>query len=164
MIAPLAFPEWRPIEHSVFAPRAIPLAGPWWTSLFGPVIDRPMLEIHHRIMFAPDAPSEAWKRHYPWDMILDPAASIANGEDFLAANPSRPDSHVDLAAIRIPVQILSGSADLIIEEGRQAVPLAARLANATHHRLPGVGHMLHHSRGDAVVEAVRRAVAQVESR
>ncbi|HEX8415541.1 MAG TPA: alpha/beta fold hydrolase, partial [Sphingomicrobium sp.] len=69
LVAPLAFPEYRPLEHSMFAPRALPVAGPLWATM-APAFDRPMLEAHHRIMFSPDEPPQIWKANYPWGQIL----------------------------------------------------------------------------------------------
>ena len=160
LVAPLAFPEFRPLEHTLFAPRALPFLGPFWANI-GPAFDRPMLEAHHRIMFSPDKPPDTWKANYPWDHILDPAAVVANAEDFAAVHPWRLDSYVDLDAVRTPVQVLTGTADLIIEDLRQGRVLADRLPNAAVTRLEGVGHMLHHSRPDALVGAVWAALERV---
>jgi pimeloyl-ACP methyl ester carboxylesterase len=154
LIAPLAFPEFRPFEHALFAPRALPFAGPLLANM-APAFDRPMLEAHHRIMFSPDQPPKTWKANYPWDQILAPASIVANGEDFSAVHPWRLDSYVRIDRVRAPVEVLSGTADLIIEDLRQGRSLADRLPKATVTRLEGVGHMLHHSRPDALIDAVR---------
>lgn len=119
-----------------------------------------MLEAHHRIMFSPDRPPDTWKANYPWDQILDPAAIIANAEDFSAVHPWRADSYIDLDAVRTPVQVLTGTADLIIEDLRQGQVLAD-LSDAAVMRLEGCGHMLHHSRRDALLSAVRAALERV---
>jgi pimeloyl-ACP methyl ester carboxylesterase len=157
LVAPLAFPEFRPLEHTLFAPRALPIVGPFWADIGRP-LDRLMLEAHHRIMFSPDSPPDTWKANYPWDQILASAAIIANGEDFSAVHPCRLDSFVDLDRVRTPVHVLSGTADLIIEDLRQARVLAGRLPGAAVTRLDGVGHMLHHSRPGALVSAVREVL------
>ncbi len=156
-VAPLAFPEFRPFEHTLFAPRALPLLGPFWANI-GQAFDRPMLEAHHQIMFSPEKPPDTWKANYPWDQILASAALIANGEDFSAVHPWRLDSYVDLDSVRTPVHVLSGTADLIIEDLRQGRVLAERLPDAAVTRLDGVGHMLHHSRREALVSAVREVL------
>ncbi len=158
LIGPIAFPELRPLEHSMFAPRATPFVGPVWARIMAGSLDRPMLEIMHRLMFAPDKPQESWKQTYPWERILDPDATVANGEDFVAIHPLAPDARLDIESIQTPAHVLSGMADLIVEDLRQAVPLAKTLPNARHSRFEGVGHMLHHSRPDAVLNAVREGL------
>lgn len=162
LIAPLAFPEFRPLEHTLFAPRALPVLGPLWAEI-GRAFDRPLLEAHHRIMFSPDKPPDTWKANYPWDQILAPDGVIANGEDFSTVHPWRLDSYVDIASLRTPAQVLSGTADLIIEDLRQGRVLAERLSGAAVTRLVGVGHMLHHSRPDALVRAVREVLDRARS-
>jgi pimeloyl-ACP methyl ester carboxylesterase len=160
LVAPLAFPEFRPLEHTLFAPRALPIVGPFWANI-GQDLDRPMLEAHHRIMFSPDEPPDIWKANYPWDQILAPPTIIANGEDFAAVHPWRLDSYIDLASVRTPVHVLTGAADLVIEDLHQGQLVAARLPDAAATRLEGVGHMPHHSRPDAVVSAVRAVLERV---
>jgi pimeloyl-ACP methyl ester carboxylesterase len=118
-----------------------------------PLFDRPFLEIVHRLMFAPGAPPPAWRGSYPFDRILAPAGTIANGEDLLALHPLLSDPQ-DWSDIDVPVTILSGAGDLVIDDQRQALPLAAMLPRACHRRLLGGGHMLHHSHPKAVIEAV----------
>ncbi len=160
LVAPLAFPEFRPLEHTLFAPRALPIVGPFRAEI-GRALDRLMLEAHHRIMFSPDKPPDTWKANYPWDQIVSSAAIIANGEDFCAVHPWRLDSYVDLDSVRTPVHVLSGAADLIIEDLRHGRILAERLPDAAVTRLDGVGHMLHHTRPDALVSAVREVLDRV---
>ncbi len=93
-----------------------------------------------------------------WERILDPDATVANGEDFAAIHPLAPDARLYIESIQTPAHVLSGMADLIVEDLRQAVPLAKTLPNARHSRFEGVGHMLHHSRPDAVLNAVREGL------
>ncbi len=144
----------------MFAPRAAPIVGPLWARIMAGTFDRAMLEIMHRVMFAPDKPPENWKRTYPWERILDPDAAVANGEDFAAIHPLAPHARINIESIQTPAHVLSGMADLIVEDLRQAVPLARTLPNARHSRIEGVGHMLHHSRPDAVLNAVREALGR----
>ena len=73
-------------------------------------------------------------------------------------HPLSPEGAIDLAAIRTPARIISGTADQVVRESLQAAPLAAALPNATHERVEGAGHMLHRSHADLVVAAVREVV------
>ena len=161
LVAPLAFPEFRPLEHTLFAPRALPVLGPLWAEM-GQAFDRVILEAHHRIMFWPDQPPDSWKANYPWDRILASTGMTANGEDFSGVHPLRLDSFVDLHAVRTPAHVLSGRADLILDDLRHGLVLAERLPDAAVTRFEGVGHMLHHSRPDALVDAVRGVLERVK--
>jgi pimeloyl-ACP methyl ester carboxylesterase len=159
LVAPAAFPEIRPWEHAMLAPRAVPVAGPALAQIMAWAFDRPMLEMIHRLMFAPQSPGERWMRNYPWDSILDPMQSVAEGEEFVDLHPLGPSDPIDLGNITAPTHILAGTGDLILEDRRQAAPLSRILPNARLTLLEGVGHMLHHSAPDVVLAAVEQSLA-----
>lgn len=158
LIAPAAFPELRPLEHSMLAPRAYPLAGPAWARLMGTSFDRPMLEMMHRLMFAPQSAPGPWKESYPWDSVLAPAQSVAQGEEFIEFHPFGPSDAIEFGKIATPTHILAGTGDLILDDLRQARPLARTLPNVRLTLLKGVGHMLHHSASDVLTGAVEQAL------
>lgn len=163
LVSPLALPELR-LEHGLVAPRATPVLGPLWAGLTPAFVERTMLEAMHPVMFWPASPSATWKRNYPWAQILDRSAIVANAEDSASVHPLSLEARLDLAAIRMPVRIISGTADRVVMEGRQAAPLDAALPHSEHIRIAGAGHMLHHSHGKAVIEAVREALGETVAR
>ncbi len=65
--------------------------------------------------------------------------------------------------LALPVEVVHGTADTIVQHTVHAEPLAARLPNARLTLLEGIGHMPHHAAPDAVVAAVRRAVARARA-
>jgi pimeloyl-ACP methyl ester carboxylesterase len=157
LVAPVVFPELRPLEHALFGSRAIPLFGPLLAHLATP-FDRPLLEMLHHLMFAPDRPHEDWKETYPWRDVLNSRQSVAEGEDFASIHPLGSADTPNVREIRTPTQILVGEGDLIVDNERQGKRLARILPNARLTSLPRVGHMLHHSRSDLIVAAVRTAL------
>lgn len=159
LVAPLAFPELRPFEHGFFAPRAVPVLGPALSTMTPRFIDRAVLEVIHKIMFSPDSPSDSWKANYPWEQILETDSILANAEDSAAVHPLSLASRLELGPVETPALILNGTADLVVSEALQAGRLQAVLPNSKHLRLEGAGHMAHHTRPDAVIDAVREAVA-----
>lgn len=159
LVSPAVFPEIRPFEHAMLAPRAVPVGGPAWAQLMGWTFDRPMLEIVHQLMFAPQRPSDRWKRTYPWDRVLNPAQSVAQGEEFAEFHPLGPSDPIDVRSIAAPAHILAGTGDLIIDPRRQAELLAEQLPKARLTMVEGVGHMLHHAATQALIGAVEQALA-----
>lgn len=155
LIAPLAFPEWRTLEHALIAPRAAPVMGPLFSSFAEATFDRPMLEAVQRLMFSPHPVEPAWKATYPYTQILDRDAMVAEGEDTASILPLSPAGTIDVAAIRTPAHILTGTADKVVQDERQGKLLARLMPNARLTEVEGVGHMLHHVRPELVVEAVR---------
>ena len=160
LVAPLAFPEWRTLEHSLFAPRAAPVAGPIFAKLAQASFDRPLLEMVQRLMFSPQPVDPGWKAAFPYAQVLRSEAMVREGEDAAAILPGAPTGLIDLAAVRAPAFILTGTADKIVEDERQAKLLARLLPDARLLELDGVGHMLHLVRP----EEVRKAVAEMAAR
>lgn len=159
LVAPVAFPEARPLEHTLLAPRAVPLFGPFFSAAAKASFDRPMLKLIQRIMFSPQPVDPHWEETYPYDHVLDAEAMVFEGEDAAAMLPGSPAGLVDVARIATPAHILTGAADKIVAGGWQARQLARLMPNGRLVEAEGVGHMLHHVRQDLVVDAVREAIA-----
>ncbi|HEX8667257.1 MAG TPA: alpha/beta hydrolase [Allosphingosinicella sp.] len=160
LLAPIAFPEPRFIEHTLLAPRSMPLIGPILSSIgVTTQFDRTVLNIVHELMFAPQPAPERWKATYPYERILDSEALVMEGEDAAAILPMSPAGTIGLRSIRVPVHILQGTADQIVDRRRHAEPLSRLLPNARLTEIEGGGHMLHHSHSETVVEAIRTATA-----
>ncbi len=155
LVAPIAFPEWRTLEHSLIAPRSVPVTGPLFSGLAEATFDRPLLEAVQKLMFSPQPVDPAWKASFPYDLILDRDAMVKEGEDTASILPFSPTGTINVAAIRTPARILTGTSDKIVEDERQGKLLARLMPNARLTEVEGVGHMLHHARPKLVVEAVR---------
>lgn len=157
LVAPLAFPEPRLLEHSLLAPRSVPLFGPLFSNLAGATIDRAALALIQRLMFAPQPVPDYWQRSFPYDQQLEPRMMVVEGEDAAAILPLSAPGTINVAAIRTPTQIVTGASDRIIEGGRQARLLARLMPDADLTVLNGIGHMPHHMAPDAVLQAIRAA-------
>jgi pimeloyl-ACP methyl ester carboxylesterase len=146
LLAPIAFPEPRLLEHSFLAPRSAPVLGPILSRLAsGLSLDRMMLEYVQRQMFAPDDMPSRWKESFPYAQVLDPDHLVLEGEDAASILPMAPSGLIDLARVEAPVRILVGDRDRIVRNERQGKQLARLLRNATLAEIEGAGHMLHHS-------------------
>lgn len=160
LVAPLAFPEPRLIEHSIFAPRSIPLFGPLF-SRFAEFtqLDRPMVDLLHEVMFAPATVPAQWKDSYPYPLILNAQTMVAEAEDSSSMLPMSPAGTIDMRSIKVRTQVLTGTSDRVVEDERQAKTLARQLPHGSVTEVEGAGHMLHHSHPDLVVQAVRASLA-----
>ncbi|RMH39674.1 MAG: alpha/beta hydrolase, partial [Alphaproteobacteria bacterium] len=63
----------------------------------------------------------------------------------------------DVPALALPVEIVHGTEDRIVPPGPTAVRLSRLVPGANLVLLPDTGHMPHHVRPEAVIEAVDRA-------
>lgn len=159
LVAPLAFPEPRLIEHSLLAPRSIPFFGPQFARFAEFIqLDRQMVDLLHHVMFAPALVPDGWKSTYPYRMILNAQTIVAEAEDAASMLPMSPAGTFDMRKIMTPTQVLTGTSDRVVEDERQAKTLARQLPWGSLIEVEGAGHMLHHSHPDQVVRSIEEAM------
>ena len=128
LVAPLAFPEPRLIEHSLLAPRSIPFFGPLFAQFAEfTQLDRPMVQLLHHVMFAPAPVPAVWKVTYPYGTILSATSIVAEAEDSASMLPLSPAGTLNMRGIKVPTQVLTGTSDRVVEDERQAKTLARQL-------------------------------------
>jgi pimeloyl-ACP methyl ester carboxylesterase len=125
-LAPLVIPEWR-LEHLIFGPRAWPGSGD---------------------LLAATA--------FPFDLAGEAAATMRIGEDCLAVGPELLALLARVGALDVPLEILGGDSDLVVNNTLHGRLLAALAPRARFSPLPGVGHMIHHAAPEVVAAAVER--------
>ena len=162
LVAPLIFPEPRLLEHGLIAPRSLPVLGPILSRLSrSSGLDRAAFEWIQAVMFSPAPVPAEWKRSFPVEQVLDPDALVHEGEDAASMLPLSPAGTIDLKRIEMPVHVLIGTEDRVVEQERQGKALARLLPSGRLTEIVGAGHMLHHSHPDLVLRAVREAAAPV---
>lgn len=160
LVAPLAFPEPRLIEHSFLAPRSTPLFGPLFARFAEfTELDRPMIDLLHHVMFAPARVDKKWKDTYPYALILAAKAMISEAEDSASMLPLSPAGTIDMRGIKVRTHVITGTSDRVVEDERQAKALARQLPNGSLSEIEGAGHMLHHSHSGIVVDRIQAAFA-----
>lgn len=160
LVAPLVFPEPRLVEHGLIAPRSVPVFGPLLSRLGGRTgLDRAAMGMLERLMFSPAEVPANWKDGFPYDQVLDPDVLVHEGEDAAAMLPLSPAGTIDLRRIGVPVQVLVGTGDRIVQQAQQGKALARLLPDAALTEIEGAGHMLHHTHPDLVLRAVRESAA-----
>lgn len=156
LVAPLVFPEPRLLEHGLIAPRSLPMVGPMLSRLVrASGLDRAAFEWIQAVMFSPAPVPAEWKRTFPFDQVLDPDVLVSEGEDAASTLPLSLAGTMDLRRIEIPVHVLVGTSDKVVEHERQGKALARLLPDGRFTEVEGAGHMLHHSHPEAVLRTVR---------
>jgi pimeloyl-ACP methyl ester carboxylesterase len=160
LVAPLAFPEPRLVEHGFLAARSTPLIGPIF-SRFAEFtqLDRPMVELLHQVMFSPATVPPSWKETYPYPLILNAKAMVAEAEDSASMLPMSLAGTINMRGIEVRTQVVTGTSDRVVEDERQAKTLARQLPYGSLIELEGAGHMLHHSHPEVITTALRGAFA-----
>jgi pimeloyl-ACP methyl ester carboxylesterase len=160
LVAPLAFPEPRLVEHSMLAPRSIPFFGPQFARFAEfTQLDRPMVNLLHQVMFAPARVPATWKVTYPYSVILRAPTMVAEAEDAASMLPMSPAGTINMRSILTPTQVLTGTSDRVVERERQGKTLARQLPYGNLIEVEDAGHMLHHSHPDLVVRSLQAAFA-----
>jgi len=155
LLGPIAFPEFRPIEHSYLAPRAVAVAGPAWAASASVTSDLAFWPAVSRLMFAPQQPPPAWDAAYPTSRVMRTEATVSEGEDAAALMLSAARAASRYDRVTAPVTVLYGDRDKVADPSRHAVRIPSRIPHARLHGLEGIGHMVHHAAPQAVAAALR---------
>lgn len=107
-------------------------------------------------IFRPQPVPEGYLDHLQAELILRPDSFRANTADIQKLNGALRTQAEGYRDLDVPVEILHGRADEVTPPPIHAEGLAEALPRAELRRLDGVGHMLHHARPEAVVEAMAR--------
>lgn len=112
-------------------------------------------------IFRPQQVPEGYADYVGGPLSLSERAVTANKQDIRALNTALRRQAPDYGRLQMPVEIVSGTADFIINPNRQPIPFNERLPNSRLTLLEGVGHMAHHVAPEAVASALGRIAATV---
>ncbi|MCI0755684.1 alpha/beta fold hydrolase [Teichococcus vastitatis] len=158
------FPTAR-ADVPLFAPPAIPVIGDAIRYTVGPLVGQLIAPKMIRTMFAPAPVSPAFTDAVPIPMMLRPWQVKASAEDAATMIPGATgfqERYAELA--HLPVAILAGADDRIVDVGRQSARLHRALPRSELHVLPGLGHMVHHGAPERVVAAIEAVAAPGQQR
>jgi pimeloyl-ACP methyl ester carboxylesterase len=119
-----------------------------------PFVRRLMAPDTVRRVFAPCAVPERFKRTYPLPRAMRLSHMMAVDEEaamLLGATKVLCRQYRNLS---VPVHLIAGSDDRIVDTDRHSVPLHNELSASTFHRIPGCGHMVHHAARDEALAAI----------
>lgn len=135
------------------APPAVPVVGDLLRHTVAPLWGRVIWPAAIRRAFAPLPVSGRFRRLPPW-FALRPGQLRASAADGALMIPAAAALAGRYGQLKVPVRLLSGSQDRVASAGHHAERLQQALHHAELNLMPGVGHMLHHARPDAVLAAV----------
>lgn len=115
-------------------------------------------------IFAPDPVPPGYARHIGAGLTLRRESFRANARQVNTLRPHVVDMSERYPTLRMPVEIVHGTADDVVPIDIHSEPLARQIPGANLTRLEGVGHMPHHAAPDAVEDAIHRAAARARLR
>jgi pimeloyl-ACP methyl ester carboxylesterase len=144
------------VDALLTVPVALPVLGDVMRYTVTAVSALLMLKGLVRAMFAPrDVPAD-FMATLSKEMMVRPIQLRANAEDAAFMIPQAKASAARHQELRMPVAILAGAEDKVIDVEANAERLHREISGSTLAIVPGAGHMVHHAAPDEVVAAIDR--------
>jgi pimeloyl-ACP methyl ester carboxylesterase len=147
------YPSAR-IDALLTAPVALPVLGDVMRYTVTAVSARLMLNRLVKAMFAPREVPERFIPALSREMMVRPIQLRANAEDAAFMVPQAKSSSERHHELRMPVSIVAGADDKVIDVEAHSARLHRELVGSTLLVVAGAGHMVHHAAPDDVVAAV----------
>jgi len=150
------FPTIR-ADVLLVAPSAVPVWGDLWRHTLMPLLGHALERPFEAKLFGPAKPTPRWRSEFAWSMALRPSRARAGAADAVHMIPSAAKLAPHYAEIDMPVTIVAGGGDRLVDPPRHAVRLHEAIRNSRLDVIDGVGHMVHHSAPTQVLDAIRAA-------
>jgi pimeloyl-ACP methyl ester carboxylesterase len=139
---------------------AIPVVGDLMRYTVSPLVTRMLWRPLTKRVFSPQQ-VDARFRELPVWMLLRPSQLRASAAETAMMVPSALALAKHYTELKVPVVIMAGTQDKIVDFGHNSERLDERLPDSELHLHPGVGHMTHYTQTDKVVEAIDGIAARV---
>ena len=150
------FPSLR-VDIPLLSLPAVPLVGTLLRNTLSPLLSRLLWPAMRRQLFAPAEVSDNFRR-WPVGLTVRPAQLRAAALDTGWMNTAAARLAPHYAGIGLPVTLMAGSGDRIVDPRQQTQRLHQTLPNSELQMVEGAGHMLHHIAPDQVMAAIDRAM------
>src|SRR4051812_29063157 len=123
-----------------------------------PLFGRLMWPLLMRKIFGPKSMPEKF-RGFPKEMALRPSQVRASAAESALMIPNAFAFRGEYFALQMPVVIVAGDDDRMINIDDQSARLHEDLPQSTFHRICGAGHMIHQTNTAAMMSAIDEAAA-----
>lgn len=135
---------------------AVPGLGDLARHTVAPMAGRILWPLLMRKIFGP-APVPPKFGAFPREMALRPSQIHAEAAESALLIPAAAQARNRYADLAMPVAIVAGAKDRLIDPARQSLRLHREIAQSSLHLVPGSGHMVHQTDPEAVMAAIRAA-------
>lgn len=149
------------IDVPLSAPPAIPVIGDVMRYTVAPLFGSAMLPINLKAMFAPQAVPERFSHNFPYGFPVRPGQIRAEAQDAVTMVPGAAAMRSQYSDLRLPVTIMAGIDDQIVDADNQSVWFHHMVAGSELQLVPGAGHMVHYAVPEQVAAAIRAMVERV---
>jgi pimeloyl-ACP methyl ester carboxylesterase len=137
---------------------AVPVIGDIMRYTVAPLLGRVMWPLVMRKVFGPASTPEKFAG-FPKEMALRPSQIRASAAESALMIPNAVAMHEDYAGLKMPLVIIAGHDDRLIDIDDQSARLHEDVTQSTFHRVRGAGHMVHQTAPAAVMAAIDEAAA-----
>src|SRR5512133_1937808 len=137
---------------------SVPVIGDIMRYTLAPILGRMMWPLLLRKIFGPASMPEKFGG-FPKEMALRPSQIRASAAESALMIPNAFSMKSDYAGLKMPLVIITGDDDRLIDTDGQTARLHEDVAQSTFHRVRGAGHMVHQSAPAAVMSAIDEAAA-----
>ncbi|MCP3442314.1 alpha/beta fold hydrolase [Bradyrhizobium sp. CCGUVB14] len=149
------YPTVRPV-FAVASIPALPLIGDIIAWTIAPLFGRLMGPLAEEKIFGPQKPPPKFDR-FPKEMAMRPSQQRASAVDGSLLIPNAVEFQHRYAELKMPVVIIAGDADRLIDTEKQSARLHRDISHSRFHRLSGAGHMIEQTQTDDVMAAIDEA-------
>lgn len=148
------FPTLR-LDALLLAPPAIPLIGDVLRHTLSPWLGRLLWPAFLRVLFSPSQPPPGGP--VPTWLALQPAQLKAVGSETLVTVPAAFSLSRRYEQLTVPMLIVAGAEDRYVSPRSHSLRLNALVSYSRMLLVPGAGHMVHHTHGEAILSAMNSA-------
>jgi pimeloyl-ACP methyl ester carboxylesterase len=138
---------------------AIPLIGDVLRYTISPLVGAAMLPLNFKLMFGPAPVPDRFAKGFPRGLPVRPSQLRAETQESATIVPAVAAMQDRYRELRMPVVIMAGAKDRVVDVGRHAVRLHEDIPQSSLRLSPDVGHMLHHAVPAQVADAIEAAMA-----
>jgi pimeloyl-ACP methyl ester carboxylesterase len=150
------YPTARPDFVALSGP-AIPVVGDVIRYAVAPIVSRLMWPLLLRKIFGPARVPKKFNG-FPKEMTFRPSQIRASAAESALLIPAAFSSRGKYVDLKMPVAIIAGDEDRLIDIDDQSARLHADVPQSTLFRVPAAGHMVHQTATDQVMAAIDVAI------
>jgi pimeloyl-ACP methyl ester carboxylesterase len=146
------------------APVAIPLLGDLLRYTLSPLLGAALMPLLIKGMFAPLPVPERFHKGFASSLAVRPSQIRAEAQDGTSMAYGAASMRSGYPRLRMPVTIIAGADDMVVDVGRHAVRLHEEIPHSALQLVPAAGHMVHHAVPEQVAEAIEAVSGAADDR
>jgi len=153
------YPSLR-ADVAFVSPPAIPIYGDVLRYTVSPLLAGALKPRIDKKLFTPAPVPERWTEDFPYEMARRPYQIRSEAAEAAIMIPAAVGLGPRFAELDLPVTIIAGRGDGIVDTAAQSERLAEAIAGSRLVVVEGAGHMLHYTAADEVADIIREAAAR----